>query len=636
MKCPVCAAEFRDATLCPACGFDPAQDYEAYPSLAPLAGGKPLSALRAAWQERNRDLLRCPDCGGMRFQFDMTKQVFLCCSCGVRFSLQAAPEQTPVAPAEEPASDFSALRWRLEENGRLFISGQGAMDDHIPWAAKSASIRFVGVKPGVRSIAPHAFAGCAWLTGVYLPTSLRSIGNGAFRSCTRLKSITLPEGVEEIGEDAFRYCGNLESISLPASLKRMAANALEGCDSLETILFSGSSAQWSALGGKEALKGSRAKVICALKSEEEALPLQYDSPAEEPASDFSALRWTLEEDGSLFISGQGDMDDLIPWAAKSASIRFVRVEAGVRSIASHAFASCARLTEVYLPTSLRRIGNGAFRSCTRLEKIALPEGVEEIGAGAFRYCGNLKSISLPASLKRVGVDALQGCDSLESILFSGSNVQWSGIGGKEALEGTRARVICELGDEEEEAELLTWQYYPTEKTLILYSVKQIPDYSHEKAPWHKLRSSVKRIVLREGLEQIGANAFSGMSALESVSFPNSLRRIDKNAFEYCEKLQELALPEHLEFIGDYAFQSCTSLKKLDLPETLSSLGSRAFQYCYGLRELSLHPISDLGVSPFYCCENLASVSFHGNRSQWERMSLPDMKNAHVEVLSDPE
>ena len=454
MNCAVCNSPLNEKGTCPVCGFDPGRDYEAYPSLMPLEGAKPLSALRSDWQARNRDLLRCPACGDMRFQFDTTKQEFLCCSCGVRFPLQAAPEQKPVAPTEEI-----------------------------------------------------------------------------------------------------------------------------------------------------------------------------------PTPDFSAVWWKLEEDGCLFISGQGDMDDLLPWAAKSASIRSVRVETGVRSIAPHAFASCAWLTEVYLPTGLRRIGNGAFRSCTRLEKIALPEGVEAIGADAFRYCGNLKLMSLPASLKRIGVDAFQGCDSLESILFSGSNAQWSDIGGKEALQGSRASVICELRDEEEDEGFFPWQYYPTEKTLILYSVKQIPDYSTKKAPWHKLRSSVKRIVLREGLEQIGAYAFSHMPALESVSFPRSLKRIEKSAFAYCEKLQELDLPEQLEFIGDYAFQSCTSLKALDLPETLSSLGSRAFQDCRGLRKLSLHPISDLGVSPFYCCENMERVSFCGDAGQWNSMSIKDFPNVPVEFLS---
>ena len=454
MKCPVCTTEYRDAALCPTCGFDPGRDYEAYPSLMPLEGAKPLSALRSDWQARNRDLLRCPACGDMRFQFDTTKQEFLCCSCGVRFPLRAAPEQAPVAPTEEA---------------------------------------------------------------------------------------------------------------------RM--------------------------------------------------------------SDFSAVWWKLEEDGSLFISGQGDMDDAIPWAAKSASIRFIRVEQGVRSIAPHAFASCAWLTEVYLPTGLRRIGNGAFRSCTRLEKIALPEGVEAIGADAFRYCGNLKLMSLPASLKRIGVDAFQGCDSLESIPFSGDKAQWSALGGEEVLKGSRAKLICLLQNEEKEPEEPQWQYYPTEKTLILYSIKQIPDYSTKKAPWHKLRSSVRRIVLREGLEQIGANAFSHMPALESVSFPRSLKRIEKNAFTYCEKLQELDLPEQLEFIGDYAFQSCIFLKTLDLPETLSSLGSRAFQDCRGLRKLSLHPISDLGSSPFFFCTKMAQISFYGDAGQWERMSIRDFPNVPVEFLS---
>ena len=104
MKCPVCAAECRDAAFCPACGFDPGRDYEAYPSLMPLEGAKPLSALRSDWQERNRDLLRCPGCGGLDFRFNQRKHELFCSSCGLRFPFRAYSEagDTP-RPGEDPA-----------------------------------------------------------------------------------------------------------------------------------------------------------------------------------------------------------------------------------------------------------------------------------------------------------------------------------------------------------------------------------------------------------------------------------------------------------------------------------------------------------------------------------------------------
>ena len=67
MKCPVCEAEISEFSLCPTCGFDPGRDYESYPSLMPLEGAKPLSALRADWREKNKGRFFCPKCGSGSF-----------------------------------------------------------------------------------------------------------------------------------------------------------------------------------------------------------------------------------------------------------------------------------------------------------------------------------------------------------------------------------------------------------------------------------------------------------------------------------------------------------------------------------------------------------------------------------------
>jgi hypothetical protein len=43
-------------------------------------------------------------------------------------------------------------------------------------------------------------------------------------------------------------------------------------------------------------------------------------------------------------------------------------------------------------------------------------------------------------------------------------------------------------------------------------------------------------VLPEGLEEIGANAFAGCTALKTVILPESLKKIDVDAFAGCDDL----------------------------------------------------------------------------------------------------
>lgn len=84
-KCPVCEElnSNDDELLCQSCGFDGSRDYARYPTLA-LLSEKPraVSALKRIQEERQADLLRCPQCRGRLFLFNHKEGAFLCANCG--------------------------------------------------------------------------------------------------------------------------------------------------------------------------------------------------------------------------------------------------------------------------------------------------------------------------------------------------------------------------------------------------------------------------------------------------------------------------------------------------------------------------------------------------------------------------
>lgn len=89
----------------------------------------------------------------------------------------------------------------------------------------------------------------------------------------------------------------------------------------------------------------------------------------------------------------------------------------------------------------------------------------------------------------------------------------------------------------------------------------------------------------EGLEYIGANAFSNWQAYTSsntnlsgtLSLPSTLKYIGESAFENCDFTGSLVLPEGLEHIGEKGFADCEYLTgELHLPSSLKELGGSAF------------------------------------------------------------
>ena len=116
------------------------------------------------------------------------------------------------------------------------------------------------------------------------------------------------------------------------------------------------------------------------------------------------LTWILDDDGTLTVSGTGEMSGTYPWLDHSSNIASVIIGDGVTSI-----------------------GDEAFYRCTALTSIVIPDGVTSIGDRAFSGCVSLTSITIPDSVTEIGWDSFYKCNSLTDVYYSGSEEDWNGI-----------------------------------------------------------------------------------------------------------------------------------------------------------------------------------------------------------------
>ena len=173
------------------------------------------------------------------------------------------------------------------------------------------------------------------------------------------------------------------------------------------------------------------------------------------------------------------------------------------------------------------------------------------------------------------------------------------------------------------------------------------------------QSVLTTVVLKNGVETIGARAFQNDKNLSSVSLPNSLTKIGESAFEFCYGLSAITLPNGLTTIGTQAF-SRTGLTALDLPDSVKSVSREAFgdnsalekvtlsagmttlpalsfKNCTSLREVTLPAsITTIASTAFDGCSKLSTIYYGGSQSQWQALvaDVDELQDVNVIFGSD--
>ena len=142
--------------------------------------------------------------------------------------------------------------------------------------------------------------------------------------------------------------------------------------------------------------------------------------------------------------------------------------------------------------------------------------------------------------------------------------------------------------------------------LAISGTGDMMDYSLN-SPFH-YKSSVKTVIIENGVTSIGADAFYGCENLTSVTIPNSVTSIGTDAFDDCTSLTSVTIPNSVISIGGGAFSWCTSLTSVTIPNSVTSIGRSAFEDCTSLTSVTIpDSVTSIGYMVFYGCTSLINI-----------------------------
>ena len=160
---------------------------------------------------------------------------------------------------------------------------------------------------------------------------------------------------------------------------------------------------------------------------------------------------------------------------------------------------------------------------------------------------------------------------------------------------------------------------------------------------------IQRVVIPSSVTEIGASAFSGLPALESIYISKSVVKIADNLLgeeyttparieiepgnpvydsrENCNAIiktstntlivgrQGSTIPSSVTSIADNAFKSCKGLQSIVIPEGVKSIGKSAFEGCSGLTAITIPAsVESIGNSAFFECTGIRSIKVaQGNK-----------------------
>lgn len=145
-------------------------------------------------------------------------------------------------------------------------------------------------------------------------------------------------------------------------------------------------------------------------------------------------------------------------------------------------------------------------------------------------------------------------------------------------------------------------------TVVYTGAGDLYDYEYNESPWYN-NTSVKKVVIGNGITSIGNCTFSGCSNISSISLPNSLTQIGAHVFYKNTSLSSIVIPEGVTNLSDNVFFGCSNLKSVSLPQSMRNLGSGVFWKCSSLSDISFPlNLATIGNCTFYGCSSLTSIT----------------------------
>ena len=512
------------------------------------------------------------------------------------------------------------------------------------------------VLPELTSVSGNLFSSCTSLKYFSVPKLTTVTGTGAiFYNCSAIKEIVLPalksssrsiasncsellsascpelEYVNSLGANSLFYvCAKLVSISLPKltsiEVTENQSKLAQNCDAATKLVIPGTltdvdltffkTNNWEDVtfirpvslnveSVKTGMFGPNPKCLRivgeGLQSEEVetlkgvGLPIYYQVGEE----------------------GDQDYQKVLEFVPNTGNYTSYTVENNTTEIAASACSGNDQLTSIKMQSGLKTIGDNAFYGCTGLTTVTIPHSVVTLGDYVFSGCSNLSEFNIDVSLnnevllKNVGDGVFNGTN-VKSIYHPDVYLTRDIA----ALKNAKIDLPVYAKDNEHSC---IW-YVPDNIRYEDYTVEKLDGIPVAIAGGtFKNTTHIKRVVLPEGTDHIGAKAFYN-SSIRSITIPSTVDVIYDHAFAYSKALESVEFKANTIFTktGKYAFTNCTNLKTVTLPNTMTEIQDSCFYGTLaGWSGSSAGTVTlptalqKIGASAFEKCKGLAGINLPG-------------------------
>lgn len=380
-----------------------------------------------------------------------------------------------------PAQNQTLYAWWMEEN-----------------KPNDFSYSYVNYNGGGQSITISSlYASNSNITSLTIPSYIggvpvTTISPAAFKNQSQILNVVVPQTIEMIGDGAFSGCSSITTMTLP---------------------FVG--------------------FYQRTETDTYQYPLGYIFGTE-------SFSGAVEVEQSYYGSSLGSISRTKYYVP--SSLKTVNIMGG--NILYGAFYNCTSIERITLPKNITVIGDCAFYNCCNLVEVVNFDQLEleKIGQSTFSSCEKLTGLEFPQTIKSIGVAAFFGCAQLTTVDLS-RNVN---------LKSIENSTFCNC-------------------------------------------SSLNELSLPISVISIGESAFLGCSSLTELTLSDSLINIRNSAFSGCSALLkinscvegELIIPNGVETIGSNAFADLVLIKKIVVPSSVKSIGNGAFNGCEMVEDVTL-------------------------------------------------
>lgn len=438
--------------------------------------------------------------------------------------------------------------------------------------------------------------------------------------------MTIGEGVTELASNAFRGCRNLSEIVIRNELN-ISSNAFEE-DAIHkaNVIVTGN--KDLVLGISES-QWNRFSHVYYEEDSRQYLPILWNSKLDCPEAFYTDDNGCLVSTECLTATVYDNSDSNMAVYLKGDNIfDSIVSEEGYRFSPSSVWED-----NTFYMVSKDNSGNSRNIFVQESGKLSDAIGVENLQS--------VKVLTVSGNLNCADIATINEMTSLQFLDMRQANI----VEGGEAYCGNLKTENNVFGDD----------FFRNMKNLSVIilpeSVKSIGSFV--------VNTSIKSVIIPDGIIKIGNSAFSGCSSLTYIEIPQSVYNIGESAFKGCLsltsviildgnndlyikgtafddcKLNEVYLGRNLGYDCEYyigspfrfkncllkvtigsnvkrikysAFEGCSSLTSITMPDGLEIIGDKAFAQCTSLSSLELsNHIVQIGDEAFYGCTSLSSI-----------------------------